>query len=148
MLIAAFLNAALFQPVPVQNVGWTWSATMGALTNLILGGGAAGIIAAVLRAGVALKRIANERAAQDAQRDSDRWKELLEFNKTLQDRVDSLEGALREERKRCDSEMKVLHDRIEGLQNSLLQHAASLGNMVALPVNAPTTTAKLQGAGE
>ena len=153
MLIAALLDVV--PPISVQNVGWTWGATMGALTNIILGGGAVGIIGAILRAGVALKRIANERAKQDAQRDSDRWKELLEFNKSLQDDIDKLrtrvdkgDEAIREERRRCDVEMKALHDRIEGLQKSLLQHAASLGNMVSLPGNAPTTTAKLQGATE
>lgn len=145
MLIAALVSVA---PIPVQNIGWTWGATMGALTNLILGGGAVGIISAILKSGVALKRIANERAKQDAQRDSDRWRELLEFNKALQDRVDDLEGALREERKRCDLEMNVLRDRVEGLQKSLLQHAASLGNMVAMSGNAPTTIANLKAAEE
>lgn len=142
MVATAALNVAAAQVGPALNVGWTWSATMGLVQNLLiltLGGGGLGIL---VRAGIQLRRIANERAKQDDDRDAARWNELMGLNERLQNRVEKLETDIREERRRCDDdlnamrrthidEMRAVNERLEQLQRTIFQNSASTAAMFA-----------------
>lgn len=145
--------------VPVQAVGWTWAATMGAVQNVLLvalGGGGGGLL---IRALVQLKKIANERAKQEDDRDAGRWGELQTLNDKLQARVERLEGEVRDERKRADdettqlrrqhneeiaamrrehvAEVRALNERFDALQRMMLQNQLSTAEAIANKPNAP-----------
>lgn len=166
MLAAAATPAA----VPVTNVGWTWAATMGAATNVIitlLGGGG---LAVLFRAVVALKKIANERAAQEDQRDAGRWTELQSLNDKLVARVERLEGEVRDERKRADDEaselrkqhneelaairrehameVRALNEKFDALQRMMIQNQLSTAQALAVPPNAPKSAEAFESVGK
>lgn len=58
----------------------------------------------------------------------------------LQKRIDDLEDALREERKRCDEETRSLHGKIEALQKLIIQWQVSTGHVIEIGQHAPKAT--------
>lgn len=69
----------------------------------------------------------------------------------LQNRIDDLEEALREERRRCDEETRSLHDKIEALNRLIVQWQVSTGrviNMDATPKAAEALERVAQRVGE
>lgn len=140
--------------VPVD-VGWTPGALVSLVqtvaTVLIGGGGLYGIARAV----AILWKMANERAKQDDDRDKDIRREMADFSKLMQARVEKLEVDLREERKRCDEElaevrklhaeemanqrraaedgMRVLRDEISGLHKQMIQMQRSTAATRIMP---------------
>lgn len=58
----------------------------------------------------------------------------------LQARIDGLEQALTEERRRCDEETRSLHDKIEALQKIIIQWQVSTGHVIELSHQAPKAT--------
>jgi len=159
-------------PIPVAT-GWTWTTTMGAVQNILLAGGGAGLGALGLRIIVALKRLGNERAKQDTDRDSGRWRELMELNDKLQVRIAKLEDDVRDERRRSDEEValirkqhveemttvrleherqiKAFNERIDQLQRTIFQNQQSTATILAPMVGAERAREKLdkiKGPGE
>lgn len=158
-------TATQFATTPVAvSTGWTWAATMGAIQNLLIAGGGAGIGGLLIKAIVQLRRIGNERAKQDNERDSGRWSELMDLNERLQKRIERLEADVREERKRSDDEVSAIrkshveevaairreHDvqirafneRIDQLQRTIIQGQVTTARMIDSNV-APTTAAMI-----
>lgn len=155
--------------VPVTNVGWTWAATMGAIQNVLIAGGGAGLGGLLIRVMVQLRKLANERAAQDDVRDAGRWGELMSFNSQLTVRVEKLEADLREERRRCDEEMaharkdhleemarlrsehaaetKALSEKMDGLQRMMIQNQLSTAQAMSVPPNSPKASESIERVG-
>lgn len=143
---------------------------MGALQNVILLAGGSGIGGLILRATVQLKKMSNERAKQEDDRDAGRWGELQTLNDKLQQRVERLEDEVREERKRSDdeatqlrrqhneeiatmrrehaAEVRALNDKFDAMQRIMLQNQLSTAQVLTVPPNAPKSVEAFESVGK
>lgn len=162
MLVA--LAEASESVIPIKAVGVSangWiTAIVGVIASIIGTGGVYGIFKGL----ALLHEQRNARAKLDNEAASIVRKEMMEFNAALQKRVDDLEKAGREERKRWDDEMaairrghaeevisvrngyeeeiRSLRLEIEGLRRQMAQWATSSQAAVELSKTAPTATRK------
>lgn len=119
-------------PVAVQNVGWTWTATVAAVQTVIYTLFGAGGLYGIARGVALLWKMANERAKQDDDRDAGIRREMAELSDRQTKRIDKLEADLRDERKRCDEEMMAqrrLH--IEEIATLKREHTDEMAVMKA-----------------
>lgn len=111
-VVLAFLNAAAMMaanhPVAVQP-GWTPSAFMGLITNLIMGGGVAGGLKIFATHLLQMRKIADARALQVDQRGDAQ-------NTALSSRVSELEKALSDERRECDKQLAEMRGELREMQ--------------------------------
>ena len=152
-------------PVAVQNVGWTYSATVQVIqviVTLLLGSGG---LYGIARGVALLWRMNNETKKQDTDAAAAVRREMMDLNDRQNRRIDTLEQALRDERKRCDEEtdalrkahisemgqlrqlhaeeVRDLHVRMEGLHAQMVTMQQATGRAIQLGANAPKAAARI-----
>jgi len=165
--LSVLSEAAVSLPVQKMDPGWTWTATI-QLVSLIFGTGIGGGLLWTTAKGVSLlwqKSIDARKMDNDAAAAVRR--EMMEFNAQLQKRIEDLEKAGREERKRWDDEMaglrklhaeeviqvrngyegeiRALREEISGLRRQMAQWSQTSEAAISLSKTAPTSAIKRAG---
>ncbi len=147
------------------NPGWTWTATIGAIQTVVLSGGFATLVWGMFKGISLLWQRNNESKKLDVDAAMALRKEMAEITERQQVRIDGLEAAGREDRKRFDDEMaalrkahaaevaemrgryeseiRSLRDEIAGYHRQLIQWQQTSGR--AVPLARPKADAEAVG---
>ena len=166
-MVAVLLAEAVKEvAVPVQPVGFSWTAIIGVIQTLVVAALGGGGLWGLFRGIGLLLRILNERSKQDDEKDAALRREMAEQNDRLLARISKLETDISEERRRCDEEIAALRRthadevrdmraQIDGLQRVIVQLQISTGAVLNLPATGAIKAAetldrldKLQGGKE
>jgi len=154
-------------PDTAVNVGWTWGATVSVVQTIIIATLGGGGLWGMFRGIALLWKMSNESKKLESDAAAAVRREMMEFNAQLQKRIEDLEKAGREERKRWDDEMAAirkmhaeeviqvrngyeneirgLRDEISGLRRQMAQWSQTSEAAVSLSRTAPTSALKRAG---